>query len=83
MYRVSMTEEGRVQRSVAEHVLWCQGERERLAKELAQYEAGTKSIGTARAGEIRTTGSTTHILYLRRAIEQLGRVISAYSPPLE
>ncbi len=76
-----MTEEDRVQRSVAEHVLWCRAERERLKEELAQYEAGTKGIGTPKPGEVRTTGSMTHILYLQRTIEQFGRVISAYSAP--
>ena len=78
-----MTEEDRLQRSVAEHVLWCQEERERLKAELGQFESGTKSVGAPLPGEIRTTGSTTHILYLhlQRTIEQLGRVISAYSAP--
>jgi hypothetical protein len=76
-----MTEEGRLQRSVAEHVLWCEDERERLKLELVQFASGTKSVGVPCPGEIRTTGSATHILYLQRTIEQLGRVISAYSAP--
>jgi hypothetical protein len=76
-----MTEADRLQRSVAEHVLWCQEERERLKGELGQFESGTKSVGAPLPGEIRTTGSTTHILYLQRTIEQLGRVISVYSAP--
>jgi hypothetical protein len=76
-----MTEEERVQRSVAEHVLWCSAERERLKEELGQFESGAKSIGAPKPGEVRTTGSMTHILYLQRTIEQLGRVISAYSAP--
>jgi len=76
-----MSEEDRVQRSVTEHVLWCQAERERLKTELAQFESGAMSVGVPKKGEARTTGSVTHILYLRRTIEQLSRVIAAYSAP--
>ena len=57
--------------------LWCQAERERLKTELAQFESGAMSVGVPKNGEARTTGSVTHILYLRRTIEQLSRVIAA------
>jgi hypothetical protein len=63
-----MTEEDRARRSVAEHVQWCREERDRLAAELADYEAGTKSIGQPDIGESMTRGSLTQIAYLRRSI---------------
>ena len=66
------------QRAVAAHVLWCRKERDRLTEELAQFEAGTKSIGMPDIGEPMTRGSLTQIAYLRRSIDQLGRVIGAY-----
>ena len=69
------------QRSVEEHVLWCRDERDRLTHELGQYQKGTLSIGTRKTGEQFTQGSVTHVSYLQRTIEQLGRVIAAYSPP--
>ena len=69
------------QRSVEEHVLWCRGERDRLTHELGQYQNGALSIGTRKTGEPVTQGSLTHVSYLHRTIEQLGRVIAAYSPP--
>lgn len=75
-----MTEEDRVQRSIAEHVLWCREKRDELTKELAQYRDGILSIGERKTGEPMTQGTITHITYLHRTIEQLGRVIAAYSP---
>jgi len=80
-YGTVMTHDDRVQRSVVDHVLWCQDERERLRAELLKYESGALSIGVPRSGELRTTGTATHILYLQRTIDQLGRVIAAYSAP--
>ena len=76
--RVPTTEENRAQRSVAEHVEWCREERDRLAAELAEFEAGAKSLGEPQADESMSRGSLTRIAYLRRNIEQLGRVIGAY-----
>ena len=75
-----MTEEDRVQRSIAEHVLWCREKRDELTKELAQYRDGILSIGERKTGEPMTQGTITHVTYLQRNIEQLGRVIAAYSP---
>jgi hypothetical protein len=69
------------QGSIAEHVLWCADKRHALAKELVQYRSGALSIGTRRVGEPVTQGTLTHVLYLQRTIEQLGRVVAAYSPP--
>jgi len=68
-------------RPVEEHVLWCRGERDRLTHELGQYQTGSLSIGARKTGEPVTQGSVTHVSYLQRTIEQLGRVIAAYSPP--
>jgi hypothetical protein len=76
-----MTAEDLGQRSIAEHVLWCGDKRDALAKELVQYQSGALSIGIRKAGEPVTQGTLTHIIYLQRTIEQLGRVIAAYSPP--
>ena len=69
------------QRSIAAHILWCRDKRDALTKELAQYQLGALSIGTRKAGEPVTQGTATHVSYLQRTIEQLGRVIVAYSPP--
>ena len=76
-----MTEEDRVQRSIAEHVLWCREKRDSLTKELIQYRDGILSIGERTVGEPMTQGTITHIAYLQRTIDQLGRVIAAYSAP--
>ena len=73
-----MIDDERSKRSVAEHVLWCREERDKLAEELRQFEAGTKTIGTLEPGESMTRGSLTRIAYLRRNIEQLNRVIRAF-----
>ena len=75
-----MTEEDRVQRAIAEHVLWCREKRDALQKELAQYRDGILSIGERKIGEPMTQGTLTHLHYLQRNIEQLSRVITAYSP---
>jgi hypothetical protein len=69
------------QRSIADHILWCRDKRDALANELAQYQSGALSIGTRKTGEAVTQGTVTHVSYLQRTIEQLGRVIAAYSPP--
>jgi hypothetical protein len=69
------------QRSIAEHVEWCRGERDSRARELAKYEARLLSIGAPKPGEYQTMGTITHIAFLRRTIEQLERIIAAYSAP--
>ena len=71
------SEEQSAQRSLAEHVQWCREERERLLVEMARFEAGSESIGTHKRGEALTLGSITRIAFLRRSVEQLGRVIAA------
>ena len=76
-----MTEEDRVQKAIAEHVLWCRDKRDALTEELAQYRDGVLSIGERKVGEPVTQGTITHIMYLRRTIDQLGQVIAAYSTP--
>ncbi len=68
------------QRPVEEHILWCRGERDRLNHELGQYQKGILSIGEQKIGEPITKGTITHVAYLTRTIEQLGRVIASYSP---
>ncbi len=73
-----MTDEDRAQRSVAEHVEWCREERARLTAELAEFEAGTRSLGEPDTGEAMSRGSLTQIAFLRRSIGQLGRVIGAH-----
>ena len=78
-----MTEEDRVQRAIAEHVLWCREKCDALTEELAQYRDGILSIGERKTGEPVTQGTLTHMHYLQRNIEQLERVIAAYSPPEE
>ena len=75
-----MTEEEHVQRAIAEHVLWCREKRDALTDELAQYRDGILSIGERKVGEPMTQGTITHIRYLQRNIDQLSRVIAAYSP---
>jgi uncharacterized coiled-coil DUF342 family protein len=76
-----MTEEERVQRSIAEHVVWCREKRDELTKELAEYRDGILSIGERKAGEPMTQGTITHIALLQRTIDQLGKVVDVYSPP--
>lgn len=78
-----MTEEDRVQKAIAEHVLWCREKRDARTEELAQYRDGILSIGARKIGEPATQGTITHITHLQRTIEQLGRVIAAYSPSRE
>lgn len=73
--------EDRVQRPIAEQVLWCRDKRDSLRRELDPYRAGTLSIGERKIGEPMTQGTMTHIAYLQRTIDQLDRVIAAYSPP--
>jgi len=75
-----MREEDTVQRAIAEHVIWCRDKRDALASELVQYQSGALSIGTRKIGEPVTQGTQTHIIYLQMNLEQLGRVIAAYSP---
>ena len=74
-----MTDSG--QRSIAEHVEWCRGERDSRARELAKYEARMLSIGDPKPGEYQTMGTITHIAFLKRTIGQLERIIAAYSAP--
>ena len=76
-----MTEEDRVQRAIAEHVLWCRKKRDDLTDELARYRDGILSIEERETGEPVTQGTITHIMHLQRTIDQLGKVIAAYSPP--
>jgi hypothetical protein len=78
-----MREEDTVQRAIVEHVLWCREKSDALVKELDQYQSGTLSIGARKIGEPVTQGTLTHIIYLKRNIEQLGSVIAAYSPPID
>jgi hypothetical protein len=78
-----MDKVGGIEKSAMEHVLWCREKRDALSAELAQYQAGALSIGKTNVGEPFTQGTLTHMTYLQRTIEQLGRVISAYSAPSE
>ena len=45
---------------------------------LGAYQAGNLSVGQPKIGELVAQGKITHIAYLQRAIEQLGRVIGAF-----
>ena len=76
-----MKDEDGVQKSVAEHVLWCRRERDRLAHELDQFQKGFLSVGERKIGAPVTQGTLTHVAFLQRNIGQLDRVIAAYSPP--
>src|SRR5450755_1593447 len=76
-----MSEEDRVQRAIAEHVLWCRDRRDALTEELAQYRDGILSIGERKIGEPMTQGTITHMKYIQRTIDQLGQVIAAYTGP--
>jgi hypothetical protein len=78
-----MKAEGPVQRSIAEHVLWCRDKRDSLIDELAHYRDVTLSVGERKIGEPMTQGSITHIAYLHHTIDDLSRVIAAYSPPFD
>jgi hypothetical protein len=73
-----MSNDERIEKSVAEHITWCKGERARLMNELEQFESGIRSIGTPRQGEKFTLGSLTHIAFLQREIDQLEQVIAAH-----
>ena len=76
-----MNAENLGRRSIAEHILWCRDKRDALSTELAQYQPGASSIGTRKTGEPVTRGTVTNVSYLQKTIEQLDRVIAAYSPP--
>ena len=78
-----MKADGPVQRSIAEHVLWCREELDRLSDELARYRDGTLSVGERKIGEPVTQGTITHTMYLQHTIADLSRVIAAYSPPFD
>jgi hypothetical protein len=78
-----MRKEKPAQESIAERVLLYRQRRDALARDLAQYRNGTLSIGERKIGEPVTQGTLTHIMFLQRMIEDLSRVISAYSPPLD
>jgi len=78
-----MTEEERVQAAIAEHVQWCREKRDELTDELAKYRDGLLSIGERKVGGPMTQGTITHIHYLQRTIDQLSRVIAAYSSPID
>lgn len=76
-----MIEEDCIQRSIAEHVLWCCEERDRLAGELVLYRSGALAVGRSTIGEIVSYGTMTRVAFLHHTIEQLDRVISAYALP--
>ena len=78
-----MSKDDGVQRSIADHVQWCRDKRDSLANELSQYRDGSLSIGQRKLGEPATQGTITHIKYLDRTIEQLDRVIAAYSASID
>jgi hypothetical protein len=78
-----MNDNDEVEKSVSEHVIWCRGERDRLAHELDQYQKGFLSIGEQKIGAPVTQGTITHVAYLQRNIGQLDRVIAAYAPRYE
>lgn len=76
-------DQGEVRDSVTEHICWCREERDRLAKSLVYYQTGILSVGERRIGEPMTHGTATHIMFLRRRIEQLDNVIAAHAGPGE
>jgi hypothetical protein len=65
---------------LAEHVLWCRGERDSTARELAKYKERTFSVAERKAGKSLTQGAAIHLAYLKSAIQHLDRFIAAWSP---
>jgi hypothetical protein len=75
-----MEEEYPLQMFLAEHVLWCHGERDSMVRELAKYKERTFSVAERKAGKSLTQGAATHVAYLKSAIQHLDRFIAACSP---
>ena len=78
-----MNDNDGTQRRIEEHIQWCHGERDRLTRELGEYQKGNLSIGTQKGGEPVTQGTVNHISYLQLTIEQLNCVIAARLPPTD
>lgn len=76
-----MPDQDSIQRLIAEHVLWCREERDRLTSELALYKSVALSIGRTKVVEAFAHGGTTRISELQRTIEELDRVIECCSAP--
>ncbi len=70
------------QRNIVQHINECREERVRLKFELDQFESGKLTIGDAGIGREppQSPGTLTRILYLKRAIADLSRVIDAFDP---
>jgi len=75
-----MEEEYPLQMFLAEHVLWCRGERDSMARELTKYKERTFSAAERKAGKSLTQGAAVHVAYLRSAIQHLDRFIADCSP---
>jgi hypothetical protein len=65
---------------LAEHVAWCRGERDSMIRELTKYKERTFSVRERKVGKPLTHGATTHIAYLKSAIQHLDGFIAASSP---
>jgi len=64
------------------HVNWCREERERVRKELAEYESGACVVGEPTIGASGPSqGTITHVTYLKTVIADLTRVIDAFDNP--
>jgi hypothetical protein len=75
-----MEEEYPPQMFLAEHLLWCRGERDSMARELAKYKERTFGVVKRKAGKCLTPGAATHIAYLKSAIQHLDRFLAINSP---
>lgn len=67
--------------ATAAHVQWCKEERERVREELVAFESGARVVGDPQIGGTGPSqGTLTHILYLKKTIEDLTRVIDSFAP---
>jgi hypothetical protein len=75
-----MEEEYPPQMFLAEHLLWCRGERDSMARELAKYKERRFHAAGRHAGKPLTQGAATHVAYLKSVIQHLDSFIAARSP---
>jgi hypothetical protein len=74
-----MEEDYPLQMLLAEHVLWCCGERDSMAWELIKYKERLFSARQCKDGNTLTGGAATHLAYLKSAIQHLDKFVAASS----
>jgi hypothetical protein len=65
---------------LADHVVWCRGERASMRQELIKYKKRTSRVSNRKDATSLTRGAATHVAYLKSAIRHLDTFIAALSP---